>query len=193
MRDYLYLWNNHNRGAIVASGVEFRDFIPHLRDGIVLLKSHFWDAVHGPSGFNTVLAHSFDDVVKDNPHGYGDFFWCDATEWNKFSDDDIAALLFIQHTARPLRRVCLPSVGNTFFVMSHDDGWFLHLFYDDWKDIEPLVKGWLGKSGVSGKVQESAAQILMRGEEAVFVKAGCITSVEGTEDIDGLMNSGVIS
>jgi hypothetical protein len=119
MRDYLYVWHDPNRRFLVASGIEFRDFLPHLKSqgGIILLDHQSAIATHDANtAFDFVRASGLSELAAENIYSWGKFVWADyaGPTFPSISDIEIAELLFFAHKAKPLYEVLIPSVCNQF-------------------------------------------------------------------------------
>jgi hypothetical protein len=80
MRGYLFLWHQPAERRLIASGIEFRDFVPQLETagGIILLHHRFEEASFDPvSRFAFVPAAGLARLAAGDIHGYGDFCWAD--------------------------------------------------------------------------------------------------------------------
>lgn len=193
MRDYLYLWHEPDKKRLVASGIEFRDIVPELEsaDGVVLLRHKFADAdTDSASRFEFVSSQELTQLAAENIYDYGDFCWADfgrVIALADLPDDAIAELTFFAHTARPLRTVTIPGLANRFLWYSHDDGWYLRLFYDHWESVEGLLRRLL-----MGLLREEQAQLtlasLARGPIAYWCCRDSVKVCEQSENIDALQS-----
>ena len=190
MRDALYIWHDVSRRALVLSGVEFRDFVPLIEHGVLLLKSRFFKAPIQRAGLEVVPADGLQDIVDDNPYDYGDLVWCDlgrrATATD-IHDDDLASLLFYAHRGRTLRSARHDSVGNRVLVHGHDDGWRTLVHFDRWQDASPYIEAWLRQMGLDDLQRTEAADVIRQGRKAVLCRQGTFEPVEGTVDVDALL------
>lgn len=189
MRDYLYLWHDIRSRRLVASGVEFSDFVPELSGGggVVLLRHGFLNtALDRVSGLSYVANDEMAELVADDIHGYGDFRWADfgrGVELAALTDDEVARLTFFAHMNRPLHGTAIPALGNRFLVSAHDDGWHTRIFYTHWGAIKPVLRQML--RGLLG--EEQALNTLARlghGMLAFWVQRDLVFECEQTEDID---------
>jgi hypothetical protein len=146
MRDYLYVWHDPEQRFLVASGIEFKDFLPCLKSqgGIVLIDHQSEIGAYDPnSSFDFVQASDLSELAAEDIYSWGNFVWADyaTPTFPSIGDEEIAELLFLAHKAKPLREVLIPSLGNQFLGYEHDDGWYLQLYYTHWNDVERLLAG----------------------------------------------------
>lgn len=188
MRDYLYLWNDAERRRLVVSGMEFRDLVPELADGVVLLRYQFAEAAFEPaSRFEFVPGEALAELAADDIHGYGDFVWAEIGRGAKLgalTDQAIAELAFFGQMARPLRDVEIPGLGNRFLCWAHDDGWYARVFYREWPAMERVLGQMLGQL-VDGDLAAGVLERVGRGE-AVWCQRDAVIGCERSEDIDAL-------
>lgn len=191
MRDYLYLWHEPQKKRLVASGIEFRDFVPELASagGVVMLRHNFTDAdFDSGSRFEFVPAEGLPRLAADDIYGYGDFCWADfgrGVALAELTDEAIADLTFFAQKARPLRDVGVPGLANRFLCWAHDDGWYARIFYSDWRAVDGLLRRLL-----LGLFREEQAlrtlDSLSRGAIAVWCRRDAVYECEQTEDINAL-------
>lgn len=191
MRDYLYVWHQPETKRLLLSGVVFADLLPELQGvgGLLLVRHQFDNARrdrHTQSDF--VSSDQFPDLVADNIYGYGDFCWADygaAVELEKLTDRSIAEIAFFRQVLRPLRNVEVGGLQNRFLAYSHDDGWYLRLFYSDWRFVETLVGRMLAKF-LDKTTQFEATEKLRKSQMAYWIRQGSIQECEQTEDVDSV-------
>jgi hypothetical protein len=191
VRNYLYLWNNPAEQRLVASGIEFRDLLPELRDGggIILLRHKYGEAESDlPSRLDYVLSPALPKLAEDNIYSYGDFCWADFSRESSprdLADDEIAELLFFAQMIRPLRSPSISGLQNRFLWDSHDDGWYSSVSYADWSPVETLLRRLL-RTLVSPDQCDSLLSDMKRQSTAIWCQNGNITACEPTHDIDAL-------
>lgn len=188
MRDYLYVWHDPEQQFLVASGIEFRDFLPCLKSqgGIVLIDHQSEIATYDAStSFDFVQASDLSDLAAEDIYSWGNFVWADyaSPTFPSISDTEIAELLFLAHKAKPLNGVSITCLGNQFLGYEHDDGWYLRLYYTRWEHIERLlaevVPATLGNLDVLELKQGTHGFWLQGGETHREVK---------THDVDTVLN-----
>lgn len=194
MRKYLYLWHQPEANRLVASGIEFRDFLPELASsgGIVLLRHRFDEATHdAASRFDYVSSAAFGTLNAEDVNGFGDFVWADfgrEVSLEKLSDPAIAALAFFGHAARPLDGVVpIEGLANRRLCYAHDDGWYSRLFYRDWDALSPMLSRHLSAL-LDPASAATTLERVRRGETAAWCADGRVIACEGTEGIDALQN-----
>ena len=200
MRDYIYLWRDTSANRLVASGIEFQDIAAELAAstaGVFLLSHGHEDVVTGPGGLDFVYAHEISALASDAIESFGDFSWADCrcgshvNDLPSISAPDVAALLYFKHEGKPLDGARLESIDNRFLVNAHDDGWRWFVYAADWSHVEALIRPLIAeflRLGEIGAVLSS----LREGQTAWLLDARGGIEVEGTSDIDRLMNEGLI-
>lgn len=188
MRDYLYVWHDPERQAIIASGIELKDMLHCLsgQGGLVLLDHQSDIAEHDrESGFYYVERAGFNDLETENIYSWGNCIWSDfaPSALPKITEMDIAELLFFAHKGRPLREVSIGSLGNRFLAYAHDDGWYLRLYYSNWKFVEELIA-----RSVPASLGFLSAAAVKSGVCGFWLSGGTVSQEEKTENIDLVLN-----
>lgn len=187
MRNYLYIWNDQKHQAIVVSGLEFKDLLPvlNLQDGIILIehKSDI-EEYDNVSGFNYCESNSLHKLVDEDIYSWGDFVWADyKTQKNSpMSEAEVSELLYFAHKKKPLHKTNLPSINNKFLCHIHDDGWFMKLYYANWKNVEELLSKSIPANLGSLNIQE-----LKKGNCGFWLSLGNVCEEEKTYDIDSIL------
>jgi hypothetical protein len=188
MRDYLYVWHDPEQRFLVASGIEFKDFLPCLKSqgGIVLIDHQSEIATYDAStSFDFVQASNLFELAAEDIYSWGNFVWADyaGPTFPSISDEEIAELLFLAHKAKPLHEASIPSLGNQFLGYEHDDGWYVQLYYTYWEQVERLlaaaIPATLGKLDVFE---------LGRGVHGYWLQGGETHHEEKTHDVDKILN-----
>ena len=114
MRDYLYIWHKPEQQFVVASGIEFKDFLPLLREheGVVLIEQKSETAGYDAnSSLNFVQASNLSELAAEDIYSWGNFVWADyaGSVFPSISDEEVAELLFFAHKAKPLHRIVIKS------------------------------------------------------------------------------------
>lgn len=187
MRDYLYVWHDPEQQFLVASGIEFKDFLPSLTpQGGVVLIDHQSDAAayDTNSSFNFVQASNLALLAAEDIYSWGNFVWADyaSSELPPIPDDEVSELLFFAHKAKPLHKIALPSLGNNFLSYVHDDGWYLRLYYTNWDHAQRLIAGAASNLGALD-VSE-----LKQGTHGFWIRGGKVVTEEKTDDVDRVLN-----
>lgn len=188
MRDYLYLWHDPSRRRLIASGLEFRDFLPVLEatGGVVLLRHEAadvqWDQESGLEYVEAAALPSF--VEEGNVNTFGDFCWADFPPGGlpRMDRQELAELLFFGTTHEPFAEVGLATLRNRFLVHAHDDGWYLKLCYHQWGPVADLLSA---LPLLSGRSETLAA--LAEGDCAFWITADQVEAEACTDGIDSLM------
>lgn len=188
MRDYLYIWHEPQQQFVVASGIEFRDFVPTLRDngGVLIIEGRSEVADNDTnSGFDFVAPSRLPQLAKENIYSWGNFAWADyaASVVPSIGDDGIAEILFFGHRGRPLNTPEIPKLQNRFLVYAHDDGWYLKLYYTNWNDVgnflSTLIQPTVGVLDIA---------LLKDGGNAYWLKNGTVYAEDKTHDVDSILN-----
>jgi len=188
MRDYLYLWHDPHQKFLVASGIEFRDFLQclKLQGGIVLVDHQSEISSYDVStSFDYVPISSLSELAAEDIYSWGNFVWADysSSEFPAINDMEIASLLFLAHKARPLHAVQIHSLSNKFLAYVHDDGWYLRLYYSEWGHVEQLIAGLIPAGLGNLDVAE-----LRDGTYGFWLNAGVVDREEKTHDVDSVLN-----
>lgn len=186
MRDYIYIWNDPVNQFIVASGIEFNDIAQHLaiQSGIILLNPSYFlpDYVKRDrkTSLSYILNEDINKLYEENVYSWGNFCWVDYTDdLLEITDQEIAELLYIEHMGKPMNRIVLPSLRNRFLYLSHDDGWYLKLYYTSWDDIAALTTALCPLLNLIDLQSDGTA---------FWVSNGMIEKEERTFDIDAVLN-----
>jgi hypothetical protein len=188
MRDYLYVWHDPNRQFLVASGIEFKDFLPHLKSqgGIILLDHQSEIASYDANtAFDFVQASDLSELAAENIYSWGNFVWADyaSPTFPSISDTEIAELLFFAQKANPLHEVLIPSLCNQFLGYEHDDGWYLKLYYNRWEYVESLLV-----RAVPSTLGNLDVLELKQGAHGFWLQEGETQIEEKTHDVDKVLN-----
>jgi hypothetical protein len=188
MRNYLYIWHKKEQQFIVASGIEFADISGYisLSSGLILLSHCFDDAKFDKnSRFDFIGQKGIRELSNEDIYSWGDFCWVDydSESFPKISKKEIAELLYFSHMAEPFKSIIYPSLKNKFLFYSHDDSWFLKLYYKNWNDINDLISA-LNISCDKDKLINS----LISQRHALWVQGDSIEEEESTFDIDSIIN-----
>lgn len=190
MRDYIYIFNNNKEKYIIASGIEFKDFVFLLKNKNLILLEHGYTKYKfdQKTQFYYILTNGIKNITKDNIYSYGNFTWVDFDNSKKLSslkDKEIAELLFFSHMGNPYRHIHFKALGNKFLCFSHDDGWYLKLYYYKWSDISILLKKLLSKLSLS-KTDEIISKI-KHGQNAFWITKHKFERCAKTHNIDELL------
>jgi hypothetical protein len=188
VRDYLYVWHDPKEQFVVASGLCVRDFVPLLDDKkcLILLDHKSVVASYDSSSrFSYVTKEDLSEFLNEDIYSWGDFAWADCVHGNipHIPDKEIAELLFFAHHAKPLGNISLSSIRNGFLAYAHDDGWYLKVYYQEWKNISGLMLG-----NIPEAVGILDIDDLRKGRTAFWLKGGAVKAAEKTHDIDHILN-----
>ena len=148
----LYINVSAEEHEVVLSGVKFVDFIentPIKIENILLLKSEYF-AAKNFRGFE--LLEGYDDIselLREDIYNYGDFSFIDYSDIssiNKISEEQIAELLYLAHTHKPLKSAFFDVLQNNFVYLSHDDGWYCKLYCKELQSSTSMLINRLQKS-----------------------------------------------
>jgi hypothetical protein len=203
MRNYLYLWNDPRANCLIASGIEFSDFIPFLetRGGLVADNASkapdFNFSKNFDGDFSYIPKECIPEILK-NKEG-SDFYaseelcWFD-TEWRKASRTDkklsnknIAEILFYFHKHIPLNTNQLPKVDNEILYYGRDNGTYLKLFYNYWPTIDSIVTPLLNSLLPEDKSEEML-NLVQQGEKSFWISKESVTEYPRTHNIAGILD-----
>jgi len=181
MRDYLYIWSNPEDQYIVASGIEFKDLAKAMSYNSLWFFEQYFDHVDisWPSGFAYASKEKVQKkLIKEDVYSWGDFSWADSVYEGdvEISRLEVAEMAYFKQTSEPFGVINLPSIGNKFLVRAHDDGWFLKMYYNTFKDMSLVLR----KMEISPKIVKR----LEKGEGAFYIDKHVKLEVEKTMAID---------
>ncbi|WP_101481269.1 hypothetical protein [Janthinobacterium sp. 61] len=184
MRHYLYIWHEPAERMLVASGIEFKDFIPALgkADGIVLRTGSAGTA-RKPGRYQTLARQQLPAMAHEDLYACGSHAWAD---WHRDCqgkppaslEADVAAMLDHRGALTPL-----PSLRSRFLAFAHDDGWYLKLFYAAWDDVAAMLTGVIPPA--LGTLDMDALQ---RGGDGYWLQDGKVDLELPSHDIDSVLN-----
>lgn len=188
MRNYVYIWNNPESNFLVASGIELKDFrdIIARNSGLIFLE-HSSDSLKSDnkSGFDFLEMDRDSPLWSEEVYRWGNCIWADYSgdKFPRLSDLDISELLFFKHRARPLNKIAIENLANKYLAFSHDDGFFLKLYYSSWNDAAVLI-AFIQKTM---EVEINAAEF-QSGTTALWIKNSAMEEIEKTMDIDSILS-----
>jgi hypothetical protein len=130
VRNYLYIWHDPAAHMVVASGIEFRDFLPALQDGggVLLLKGNALAAQHDArAGLPHVPQRQLACLAGEDLSAWGSHAWADYPQASVPALDGayVAEAHYFARHGQPLRQPRIAAVHNRFLAYGHDDGWDL--------------------------------------------------------------------
>lgn len=145
LRDILYIKAYPESTVADIYGLEFHEFIkyaPVELKHLMLMKTGYpRSELDQHTGFEIITDAGITDLLKEDIYNYGNFCWVDFSakeDIKKLTNTQIAELLYLEHTFKPISSPFFEAINNRFAYLSHDDGWLLRLFmrhYDDLKEI----------------------------------------------------------
>jgi hypothetical protein len=188
MRDYLYIWHDPEQQFLVASGLEFKDFLPLLanRGGVALIDHRSDIALSDKAtGFDFVCASSLAKLAAEDIYSWGNFVWIHYTNptFPTIDDEQIAELLFFAHKGKPLRTATFTSLTNNFLAYVQDDGWYLKLHYTNWRHVQQFIIQAIPTSIGALDVAE-----IKQGKRAFWLRGGEVFDEERKHDVDAVLN-----
>jgi hypothetical protein len=192
MRDYLYLWNDPEHKSLIASGIQFKDILPFIpaNKSIIFLRHGCCDTeFDSASGFEYLSAKCLPLLAREEIYSWGDFCWIDFSgkEFPSITKKTIAELLYFYHTSKPYGKTAFSSLDNRFMYWSHDDGWYLKLYYCEWRWIKKILTNLFKKLKVVNRNRVHTQ--IQEGKDAFWISQGKIRICEKTHDIDRILNS----
>ncbi len=188
MRDYLYIWSNPADQYLIASGVEFRDIATLFESngGLVLLE-HQTDeaATDANSSLDYLNTQCVSRLKQENIYSWGNFVFADFADQDfpKLPKQEVAELLYFQHTGDTFGGVALPCLRNRFLISIHDDGWYLKVYYTETSHALTLLQQ-LPLLAPHPAVIVS----IVRGQSGYWVASGVVDPEPCTHDIDSVLN-----
>ena len=187
MRDYVYIWHDPLAHFVVASGVEFRDLaLLFQQGGVILLKHQSEETAHdNHTGLQYVEGSAIQALLAEDIYSWGDFTWADfqGPSLPLMAPQDVAALLYFSHAGKPLTAVKVSGLNNRFLCRSHDDGWYLQIYYSSEPDLDAMFSQLNIQYGNDGLLDRMKA-----GDIAIWRSANKVEMEEKTFDIDRLLN-----
>ncbi|MGX9782608.1 hypothetical protein [Janthinobacterium lividum] len=180
MRHYLYIWHDPAERMLVASGIEFKDFIPALgkAGGIVLRKGSAGTA-RKPASYQTLARQQLPALVQEDIAACGSHAWADWQGMPPASQDaGVAAMLDHRGALAPL-----PALRSRFLAFAHDDGWYLKLSYAAWDEVAAVLA-----SAIPPALGTLDIDALQRGGDAYWLQDGVVQVELKTHDIDSVLN-----
>lgn len=173
---------------LVASGIEFRDFLPSLAHGggVLLLKGNAKAAQRAaPSTLPSVPQRQLAALASEDIAAWGSHAWADYPEGSVPPLDaaDLAEARYFARHGQPLRQPGIAALRNRFLAYAHDDGWYLKLFYRDWADVAQFLA-----AAVPASLGTLDLPALQRGEAGCWLQQGIAEKEMPTHDIDSVLN-----
>lgn len=169
---------------LVASGLEFCDFLPALADagGVLLLKG---DARVAPAGVLQVPQRQLAALAGEDIAAWGSHAWADyaGAVLPPLDAAGLAEARFFARHGQPQRQPRIAALGNRFIVYAHDDGWYLKLFYSAWSDVAALLAG-----AIPPALGTPDMAALQRGGAGCWLQDGVAHAEVATHDIDSVLN-----
>lgn len=184
MRNYLYIWHDPAQQMIVASGMEFQDFLPALGEagGIVLRKGGAGTA-RKPARYQLVAQQQLPALAREDLYACGSHAWADYRGAAPPASGDADVARALAHHAAAAQRTGLTALRNRFLAFAHDDGWYLKLFYAAWDDAAQLLAG-----AVPATLGPLDVPALRRGDAGYWLRQGAVHAEVQTHDIDSVLN-----
>lgn len=180
MRHYLYIWHDPAERMLVASGIEFKDFLPALGEsgGIVLRKGRA-GTIKRPAAWQTLTRQQLAALAQEDLYACGSHAWADWQDTAPaLHDADVAAMLDHRGALTPPA-----ALRGRFLAFAHDDGWYLKLLYAAWDDAAALLAGVIPPA--LGTLDMGALQ---RGGDGYWLQDGAVQVELKTHDIDSVLN-----
>lgn len=144
-RNMIYVFENSLSKRFMYYGIEFHEWIRcinrHL--DILLLQSEFTDGTrHQGTRLTYVPNDDMPKLLSDDIYHYGDFAWVDLNSvysLDSLTPMELAELLYLAHTWKPLNSPFLFKIDNRFAYLAHDDGWLAHLYCRERNDFATLM------------------------------------------------------
>jgi hypothetical protein len=183
LRHYLYIWHDPAERMLVASGIEFKDFVPALgkAGGIVLRKGSAGTA-RKPAAWQALAQQQLPALAHADLHACGSHAWADYQDAAPASRDAAVAAA-LAHRAAASQRTGLAALENRYLAFAHDDGWYLKLFYAAWDDVVQLLAG-----AIPATLGTLDMDALARAGDGYWLQDGTVQVELKTHDIDSVLN-----
>ena len=152
MRKKVYVKIDFIEQTVVCSGIGFGEFIKHSPKSIENLMSI--NMGHKTILLDSTMERGFElfegcemirTLTKENLYLLGTLCFVDYNKHHnlhKLTEEQVAELLYMGHTFKPLHSPFFDSIENHFCYPSHDDGWYTKIFC---RELSDMVMIFLGK------------------------------------------------
>jgi len=183
LRHYLYIWHDPAERMLVASGIEFKDFIPVLgkAGGIVLRKGGAGTA-RKPAAWQALAQQQLPALAHEDLHACGSHAWADYQDTAPASREAAVAAA-LAHRAAVSQRTGLAALQNRYLAFAHDDGWYLKLCYAAWDDVAAFLA-----SAIPPALGTLDMNALQQGGDGYWLQNGTVDVELKTHDIDSVLN-----
>lgn len=183
MRHYLYIWHDPAERMLVASGIEFKDFLPALgQAGGIVLRKGSAGTTRKPASHLTLVQQQLPALAREDLYACGSHAWADYHGTAPAAADATVATALAHH-ATASQRTGLAILQNRFLAFAHDDGWYLKLFYAAWDDVEALLAG-----AIAPALGALDLRALQQGSDGCWLQNGTLQPELKTHDIDSVLN-----
>lgn len=156
----LYMHLNDSERYLISHGISLLDFYQSMTTppSLLLLQHPFEGAeLHLRTLLHYIEQDQFFDVIDESDHRLGDiscldFDGVDALE--ELEGQEIAELLYFSHLKRPLRSAFFQKLNNRYAYLSHDDGWFNKIYFQQLDDFYELASSLITKKIKAGNKQK---------------------------------------
>jgi len=146
-RSKIYIKVTPEESKITYSGIDFVEFNKYLDNriqNILLIQGNY---LGNKCIKNFELLEGLDEIAKlekEDIYSFGNFAFMDyssASAVAQLSNQQVAEVLYIAHTAKPLHSPFFAPLQNRFVYLAHDDGSICQLYCKDLNDFFPIVYG----------------------------------------------------
>lgn len=146
MRDVFYLNAYPENNEIVNYGMELREFLkctPMKLNHMLLLDAEYYGPyVSAKTKLEVVDKENMHEFLKEDIYSYGNFAWVDFNQKEnieKLTPTEVAELLYIGHTSRPVHSPFFEKIDNRYVYLAHDDGYFCRLYCKYYNELEEII------------------------------------------------------
>ncbi|WP_353097470.1 hypothetical protein [Tissierella praeacuta] len=147
-RYFYYTICDFEKNEVFSCGATFLDFMEFIKirpNNILLLKASFGDGKYNRNiGFDYVDSENMEELINDDVYSYGDFIWVDYDDVNiinNMSSLELAELLYIGYTFKPLDEPFMNWLNNKYIYLAHDDDYWTKIYMENIKDYKSVMHG----------------------------------------------------
>ena len=143
-KSFAYIKIDRQDGLVTTSGISFQEFLAGLAQkptNLLLMDANCGNAVyHSKLRLPYVC---FEHIEHDIMHtSLGNFCWVDFADeagLEQVTKQELAELLYFNHTVEPFRRFRIESLCNRFAYHAHDDDWSVRIFMENPDDYRAVI------------------------------------------------------
>ena len=171
-RTTIYVNADAENNCVIFTGIEFAEFIRHLRqplENLMLLKGDYFGNGYA-NGFELLEGRGeIEELAKEDIYRFGDFAFMDYREKGaaaRLSRQQIAEALYMAHMGEAFGSPFFDPLCNRFAYLAHDDGWRCRLYCRDMGEFFDVICGKIAdytKAPMPGSIKSHLAAIAGEG------------------------------